>query len=148
MNSQVDHQMPFYTSPGYDLNYFMITSPDLQTRLEHEKDLLRIYKEAFNAKLQDLSCDQHILTDDRLRIIYKQKSIYGFTMMLTIMPLIMRTVSEGVQTEDKNETIDRSMNALFANEDFVAILKYSLRKFMKMGTFDELVNWGALQGGY
>lgn len=110
----------------------------MDTRLNREKDLLKIYREAFNAKLTELGFEDFHLTEEKLREAYKQKSIFGFTMMLTIMPLIMRTVPEEGESQDKEKNMQNMQKALFANEDFIAILKYSLRKFQKLGTFDLL----------
>lgn len=112
----------------------------MDTRLNRENDLLAAYRVAFDAKLTDLGLvDEFTLTDAKLQQAVEQKSIYGFTMMLTTLPLMMRTVppTEG-ESPDHMENIRRMQNALFANEDYVTILKYSLRKFQKMGTFDKL----------
>lgn len=132
----MDHQLPFYTSPGYDLNYFIVTSPDMETRLNREEDLLDIYKTTFNRKLSELGYDGFLLTKEKLLKSYKQKSLYGFTMMLTVLPVTLRN-PDG-QTQDMAENMKNMLNALFTNEDFITIIKYSLRKFQKMGTFDNL----------
>lgn len=135
--------MPFYSSPGYDLNYFLVTSPDLQTRLHREEELLTHYKTLFNEKISALGFKDLQLSGEELRAAYEEKSIFGFTMMLTILPLIMRSVSEEEAEQDESsmdprDGVKRIQNALFSNEDFIAILKYSLRKFCRMGTFDKL----------
>lgn len=104
--------------------------------MNREKDLLEIYKTTFNRKLSELGYDGFLLTKEKLLKSYKQKSLYGFTMMLTVLPVTLRN-SEG-QTQDMAENMKNMLNALFTNEDFITIMKYSLRKFQKMGTFDNL----------
>lgn len=130
--------MPFYTSPGYDLHYFMITSPDLETRLHHEKELLEIYRMTFNKKLFEMGFTSFELTKEKLRKSYEQKSIYGFTMMLTILPIIMRTVAPEGDSDDKEAVVKNMLQTLFGNEEFLTILKHSMRKFKKLGTFNAL----------
>lgn len=110
----------------------------MDTRLNREVDLLRVYKRSFNQKVSDLGLDEHRLTTEKLQQAYEQKSIFGFTMLLTILPLIMRNVPEGGDSDDKVGNLKKMQDELFKNGDFIAIAKYSLRKFQKMGTFDQI----------
>lgn len=135
---QLDHQMPFYSSPGYDLNYFLISSPNLETRFNHEKELLSLYKTAFNKQLEELDHSFQLSTE-KLQRAYKGKAIYGFTMMLTILPLIFRNVEAAGDSEDIQTNFRNMQNALFANEDFIAILKFNLRKWQRINLFDNLI---------
>lgn len=105
--------------------------------MNREKDLLRIYKNRFNEKVCDLGADQHQLTEEKFSRAYKQKSLFGFNMMLTLLPVIMRKgPQEGDDPTDKEANLRNMIESSFSNEDFIAILKYSLRKFKKMGTFE------------
>lgn len=109
----------------------------METRLNREKDLLCIYKNRFNEKVRELGADQYELTEENFIRAYKQKSLFGFNMMLTILPVLMRKVpQQGDDPMDKEANLRNMIQVLFSNEDFIAILKYSLRKFQKMGTFD------------
>lgn len=133
--------MSFYTSPGYDLNYFLLMSPDLKTRQTREHDLLEAYRVEFNKSLKEYKYSKAFeLSEGLLRDAMKQKAIYGFNMMLTTFPAILRDgeAHEGDSTAmfRDEEQRQRVVAELVENELFIKYLRFHLKKFNSDGVFD------------
>lgn len=134
--------MSFYTSPGYDLNYFLIMNPDFETRLTREADLLEVYRQEFNRKLIELQIpdsDKFHLTPEFLQQIMKEKALYGFNIMLSLLPAIMRETEGTDDTtamfRDENEK-RKIIQKTFKDERFTTYLRFYLKKFDALGTLD------------
>lgn len=137
---QVDFQISFYTSPGYDLNYFLVMSPDSDTRMTKEEDLLEVYREEFNKKLKEFKYRKEFtLTKELLQRVMVEKAFYGFVMMLTLFPAILQKDSSAKDTiaifvdEEQRKRVFRQ---IMAHETFEKYLRFYLRKFDRLGVFN------------
>lgn len=71
----VDYQMSFYTSPGYDINYFLSTSPTNEVRENHVDNLIENYYNNFSRILTKLTTTHHSL--DALKKEIESREFYG-----------------------------------------------------------------------
>lgn len=115
-------------------------SPDYQTRLTREGDLLEVYREEFNRQLKELKTADpgFILTPELMQQVVREKALYGFNMMMTVLPVMLRDNCDKDSTAvftDAGEQ-KRVVQRTFQNEQFKTYLKYYLRKFNDFGTFD------------
>lgn len=116
-------------------------SPNFETRTTREAELLEVYREAFNEKLEEYNYNKDFtLTKDLLERVMKQKAIYGFNMMLTVFPAILRDGKEHAgDTTAMFKNADerkRVMQEMFQLDLFVQYLQFHLKKFNRMGIFD------------
>lgn len=139
---QIDYQLSFYTSPGYDLSYFLMMSPDYETRETKQETLLEDYRLEFNQKLKEYNYRKDFyLSEELLDKVMKHKSIYAFNMMLTVFPATTRKSSDfaGENTTAmfvNEKERGRAMREIFANERLVKYMKLELKKFNRMGVLD------------
>lgn len=138
---QIDFQLSFYTSPGYDLNYFLVMSPNLETRTTREEEFLEAYREEFNTKLREFNYNKDFtLSQELLQQVFKDKAIHGFNMMLTTLPAFLRPSkqhsSESVEMFTNEIERKKAMREIIQSDLYVKYLRFHLKKFNRMGVLD------------
>lgn len=125
----LDFQMSIYASLGFDLNYFLFASVQLEV-LERWKNLLEVYHASLRDTLTELSYSD-IPTYAEIEKEFKRKSAYGlFTLIgpLTVMYMEGISFEKLVVSVCNNEGISKCKR-------YIECLKYSLLELDKMGAF-------------
>lgn len=71
----VDYQLSFFTSPGYDINYFLSTSPTNEVREKNVDALIETYYNNFSKTLKNVSHMQYSFEAIKKEI--RSREFYG-----------------------------------------------------------------------
>lgn len=105
---QIDFQLCFYGSLGFDINYFLNTSLELEVMRTQRERLIDAYYDALVDCLKQLPWDKPLPTHEDVLAEIHAREAYGFFVAFGFFPLMSMI---GVDSED---------NSLknFHNEDF------------------------------
>ncbi|KAE8573988.1 uncharacterized protein [Halyomorpha halys] len=84
----IDFQMSFYNSPGYDLQYFLNTSPSYDVRLK-KNELLQIYYESLTTSLRSFEYEGEIPTMEDIHNGLQKAALYGLVTAVSLLPLML-----------------------------------------------------------
>lgn len=116
-------------------------SPNFETRTTREEDLLEVYRTTFNRKLREFNYVQEFqLSKELLKEVMRQKAIYGFNMMLTTFPAILRDSDkhsgDSIEMFKDEAEMQRVAREMVQNDLFINYLRFHLKKFHRGGVFD------------
>lgn len=110
-------------------------------RFNREGDLLEIYRLEFNNKLKEYNYPKSFtLTREMLQKAMMEKALYGFNMMLTTLPAILRDASATAEHSGavflNDQERQRAQREMMRNPQFLEYLQFYLKKFEGMGVLD------------
>ena len=102
--------------------------------------MLEVYREEFNMRMQQFPSIEFRLTKDVLKKVMLERALYGFNMMLLILPAVMARpdaeTKETVELFADELKQHRMVQDSMENPTFIAYLKHYLVKFDRLGVFD------------
>lgn len=135
----IDYQMPFFGSPGIDLNFLFYGSLNEDTRLSFGKKLLRIYHETLANVLEKLNYKKKIPT---LHDVHVENLKCGFHSVLAAfceVPLLFFENSEDLQMDlllAKSKKAEDFRYSLFNNPPYKSFIQNLLVEFDDIGYLD------------
>ncbi|KAH8281584.1 hypothetical protein KR054_001653 [Drosophila jambulina] len=137
----IDFQLCFYGSLGFDINYFLNTSLELEVLRCHRQALIDIYYKALVECLQHLPWTKPLPSYDGVMEEIREREAYGFFVAFGFFPLMSMI---GVDSEDNSlknfhdETFARQKVQLMfeGNARTLESLKCTLKRLDEMKMFD------------
>ncbi|XP_034667358.1 uncharacterized protein LOC117900907 [Drosophila subobscura] len=137
----IDFQLCFYGSLGFDINYFLNTSLELEVLRSQRQRLIDIYYEALVACLERLPWSKPLPTHDAVVSEIKAREAYGFFVAFGFFPLMSMI---GVDSEDNSlknfhdEAFARQKVQLMfeGNARTLESLKCTLKRLDELHLFD------------
>lgn len=138
----IDFQISFYNHVGFDLQYFLSTSPTLETRPQIP-ELIRIYQDSLSGFLTKYKYSGEIPTLDDVLEDYKRVAVYGLANSISLLNLMKRSSEDAPDIEktlkefEENKELGNSdMSSFFKNSDeYIAAMKCVLKEAEKNGVF-------------
>lgn len=84
----IDFQMSYYNSPGYDLEYFLNTSPSADVRLRNN-ELLQIYYDSLISSLRCFEYEGELPTMEDIHQGLAKAALYGLGSAVSLLPLML-----------------------------------------------------------
>ncbi|KAG8362535.1 uncharacterized protein [Fopius arisanus] len=114
----VDYQMCAWTSPAFDLVYFLSISPELNLKLTHEDIFLKIYLKRLASTMKRLGCKARTLTLEELKKSMHKRRALALMAALVYYPKM-------IAEDDEVEPMDDIMTK---GEALIDLLKNPLTK--------------------
>jgi hypothetical protein len=95
-----DLQLPRYSSPALDLQYFMHTSSNEHVRTEYTENLLEVYHTELRETLLALGCDHHVYTLEQLKKDYEDRLLFGLFTAVSLIPIVLADPADAYEMEN------------------------------------------------
>lgn len=135
----IDFQMPYFGSPGIDLNFFIYGSLTEDTRTSFSKKLLRAYHETLENVLNELNYSKKIPTLHDIHIEVLKSGFNGLLAALCEVPLLLIEDTENLEMDLllANSTKGEELRySLFNNNIFKQFIQNLLIEFNDYGYLD------------
>ncbi|KAK5640998.1 hypothetical protein RI129_009545 [Pyrocoelia pectoralis] len=132
----VDFQLSCFTSPCYDLHYFIGSSANVQSK--HNVDaIVDHYFENFTRKLRELHTVT-MPTREKFDEDFRSFCYYGFGGTLTALPFSNPNKFEGATMQNflEDNSTDGYRYKCFRSEDYLKKMKHCLSIYEALGMFD------------
>ncbi|XP_069678755.1 uncharacterized protein [Periplaneta americana] len=133
----VDFQLPHFTSPAIDLQYFFNTSPNEDVRVKHTECLMEEYHSTLCDTLSALGLSHKKITLQELWKEYNSKALFGLYGACCILPVVL--ADKGVDLDALIESGKPQIPDDFKGEFFKKALQRMLPIFEEKGVFKNLV---------
>lgn len=135
----IDFQMPFFGSPGIDLNFLIYGSLSEDTRVSFSKKLLRIYHETLAQTLKVLKYQEKIPTLHDIHVEMLKFGFNGFIAAIAEVPLLLVENNENLEMDlllAKSTKADEFRYSLFNNPRYTSFMQTLLLEFNDLGYLD------------
>ncbi|KAF5288418.1 hypothetical protein FQR65_LT02070 [Abscondita terminalis] len=134
----VDFQVATFTSPFYDLHFFLATTPNLEVKKTHTNTILKHYYDAFCKNVDVFKLKTKIPTCEEFNKEFCAKAYMGLGVTVTTMHLFKADKREDASITNflKNEGEGSFRHHCFNNANYLAYLESSLSFYEKLGLFD------------
>ncbi|XP_016938880.2 uncharacterized protein [Drosophila suzukii] len=137
----IDFQLCFYGSLGFDINYFLNTSLELEVLRDHRQELIDIYHKVLVDTLKHLPWSKPLPSHGDIMDEIRKREAYGFFVAFGFFPLMSMI---GVDSEDNSlknfhdETFARQKVQLMfeGNTRTLESLKCTLKRLDELKLFD------------
>ncbi|EDW63488.1 uncharacterized protein [Drosophila virilis] len=137
----IDFQLCFYGSLGFDVNYFLNTSLELDVLKTQRQQLIDAYYEALLGCLQQLPWDKPLPTHEDVMAEIRAREAYGFFVAFGFFPLMSMI---GIDSEDNSlknfhdeEFARQKVQLMFdGNARTLESLKFTLKRLDDLQLFD------------
>lgn len=138
---QIDFQLCFYGSLGFDINYFLNTSLELEVLRDRRQELVDIYYRSLVDCLKHLPWSKELPSYEDIMDEIRKREAYGFFVAFGFFPLMSMI---GVDSEDNSlknfhdETFARQKVQLMfeGNTRTLESLKCTLKRLDELKLFD------------
>lgn len=132
----LDFQFSQWSSPVFDLHYFIFTSAAPHLRFDRINEFLKIYHDSFVATLEKLN-DKTCYTFDDLKRDFDEKYLWGLIIFLTVYPIVTQPRDESSDPEDifSEQKIANSFAKKIARDEIRQIFRRGLPFFEEKGVF-------------
>ncbi|XP_055845199.1 uncharacterized protein LOC129911422 [Episyrphus balteatus] len=133
----IDFQFSFCGSPGFDLNYFLYTSLQLDVLINKRDQLIEIYHQSLVDTLKELQHDFIPSLEDIQNEILK-KELYGFFVSFAFFPMMSMhkedSVDNSLEGMQDSEIAKKKIELMFTtNKRTLDTLRYVLDRFDQIG---------------
>ncbi|XP_037937458.1 uncharacterized protein LOC119671036 [Teleopsis dalmanni] len=137
----IDYQFCFYGSLGFDINYFLITSVQLDVLKQHKEELITIYFKALISTLEILPYEHKLPTFDQILKEVHEREGYGFFVAFAFFPLMsmlgLDSQDNSLQKLQVEEFARQKIELMFkSNPRTMDTLRYLLKYYDDLGIFD------------
>ncbi|XP_017011175.2 uncharacterized protein [Drosophila takahashii] len=137
----IDFQLCFYGSLGFDINYFLNTSLELEVLRDRRQELIEIYYQVLVDTLKQLPWSKPLPSHEEVLEEIRKREAYGFFVAFGFFPLMSMI---GVDSEDNSlknfhdETFARQKVQLMfeGNTRTLESLKCTLKRLDELQLFD------------
>lgn len=138
---QIDFQLCFYGSLGFDINYFLNTSLELDVMRTERERLIDVYYDALVDCLKQLPWDKPLPTHKDVLAEIRAREAYGFFVAFGFFPLMSMI---GIDSEDNSlknfhdeDFARQKVQLMFeGNARTLEMLKYTLKRLDDLQIFD------------
>jgi hypothetical protein len=95
----LDFQASRFTSPAFDLQYFMYSSPAEEVRFKHMDDLLEVYHTELRKALEILGCSEVQFTLQQLKKEFEDMAVVGLITSCTLLNLVLADQKDAMDLE-------------------------------------------------
>lgn len=135
----IDYQMPYFGSPGIDLNFLFFGALSEETRLKDSKKLIRIYYESLKETLGALKFNKKIPSLHEIHIEMLKSGFNSLLASICEVPLLMVEHSDDLHMDlllAKSEAAERFRYSLFNNQKYKNFIQKLLIEFDELGYLD------------
>lgn len=135
----IDFQMPFFGSPGIDLNFLLYGSLNEETRMSGVKKLLRVYYETLSETLKALQYSKKVPTFHDIHIKVLKSGYNSVLAAFCVVPLLMVEKSENLNMDlllANSEEAEKFRYSLFNHEKYKNFIQKLLIEFDELGYLD------------
>lgn len=135
----IDYQMPFFGSPGVDLNFLFYGSLQEDVRISSSKKLIRKYHETLKSSLKALGYKMKIPTLHDIHVEYLKSGFNSVLASLAEVPLLMLDHSDEINMDLLLGTSEKSKKfrySLFNNSKYKNFIQKVLIEFNDLGYLD------------
>ncbi|XP_075210294.1 uncharacterized protein LOC142317621 [Lycorma delicatula] len=136
----LDLQISRYTSPAFDIIYFMAGSVQEDVRTEKYDTLLNIYLEKLNLYLKIFGCEKR-LNITELKKAIEERHLFGVYVTVCVLPLLIGDPNNGELIDFKELDIDDMLNnkmfmsGYFSNPKYINMISKRFEEFDNKGWF-------------
>ncbi|XP_034099229.2 uncharacterized protein LOC117564519 [Drosophila albomicans] len=136
----VDFQLPFFGSPGCDLNFFLNTSIKLDLNKNRREELIKVYYQAFKealeyARYEKIPSYEDLLWELRNREIFGMFGLFAFLPMVTIPKEL--AADSTIENMNNEAFKAKRMEAIFSQQFLIDYLKWALTRADEVGVFND-----------
>lgn len=135
----IDFQMPYFGSPGIDINFLFFGAFSEDTRIASSNKLLRIYYENLKAILEALNYSKKIPTLHDIHVEILKKGFNSVLASIAEVPLQMIEHTDGLNMDlllASSEEAEKFRYSLFNNEKYKNFIQKVLIQFNDFGYLD------------
>lgn len=135
----IDFQMPFFGSPGVDLNFLFYGALNEETRISGSKKLLRVYHETLSETLKALQYSKEIPSLHEIHIEVLKSGFNSVLAALCVVPLLMVEKSDNLNMDlllANSEEAEKFRYSLFNHEKYKNFVQKLLIEFDELGYLD------------
>jgi hypothetical protein len=135
----IDFQMPYFGSPGIDLNFLIYGSLSEDTRVSFSKKLIRIYHATLADMLTVLNYGGKIPTLHDIHVELLKSGFNGFIAAIAEVPLLLMKHNENLEMDlllARTEKADEFRYVLFNNPRYKHFMQTLLLEFDDLGYLD------------
>ncbi|EDW02989.1 uncharacterized protein LOC6562379 [Drosophila grimshawi] len=137
----IDFQLCFYGSLGFDVNYFLNTSLELEVLKNQRQQLIDAYSDALVCCLKQLPWSQPLPTYDDIMAEIRAREAYGFFVAFGFFPLMSMIGTDSEDNSLKNfhdeEFARQKVQLMFdGNTRTLETLKFTLKRLDDLQIFD------------
>lgn len=136
----VDFQMPYFSSPAIDLNFFLYGSLSESARISFMKKLIRIYHETLTETLKKLNYSKTIPTLHDIHLEMLKKGFQCVIASLAEVPLLLFQDDQGDLSMDKvledSDEAKKFRYKIFNNPTYKSHIQTLLIEFDDLGYLD------------
>lgn len=135
----IDYQMPYFGSPGVDLNFLFYGALHEDVRISSSKKLIRKYHETLKNVLEALAYEKKIPTLHDIHVEYLKSGFNSVLASLAEVPLLLMEHSDEINMDlllGSSEKSEKFRYTLFNNQNYKKFIQKVLIDFNDVGYLD------------